>query len=187
MKQIIDITKHSPQKGDTYFLDCNVVMYLFYTNGSYGRELIYNYTLIISKIISADAQIYVTDVLLSEFVNTYIQTEFHRLARLNGWPHDKKYFKYTFRQTQEYIDLLLEIKYIITRQLLPITKRLNGDFINISLDDMFDTPDTFDFNDRYYVKCMNKENSYIVTNDADFSADGGCPIITNNRELLANM
>ena len=91
---IIDITTHDPKSGELYFLDCNVLMYNFYTNGGYGTDLVYDYSLIVSKIISAGAQICITDVLLSEFINTYIQTEFHRLATLNGWSHGKRYFKY---------------------------------------------------------------------------------------------
>lgn len=184
---IIDIKTHNPKSGEYYFLDCNVLMYNFYTNGGYGSNLIYEYSLIVSKIISAGAQICITDVLLSEFINTYIQTEFHRLASLNRWPHNKHYFKYTFRQTQEYKDILLELKYIIGRQLLSVTRRINGDFINISLDDIFNMPDTFDFNDRYYVKCMKEKDSYIVTNDSDFSVNGECSIITNNQTLLSGV
>ena len=183
---IIDITTHDPKSGELYFLDCNVLMYNFYTNGGYGTDLVYDYSLIVSKIISAGAQICITDVLLSEFINTYIQTEFHRLATLNGWSHGKRYFKYTFRQTQEYQDILLELKCIINRQLLPVARRINGDFINVSLDDIFDMPNTFDFNDRYYVKCMKQSVSYIVTNDSDFSVNGECSIITNNQALLAS-
>ena len=55
-----------------------------------------------------------------------------------------------------------------------------------SLDDIFNMPNTFDFNDRYYVKCMKQSGSYIVTNDSDFSVNGECSIITNNQALLAS-
>lgn len=183
---VINIEDHNPQEGEAYFLDCNVLMYNFYTNGQYERKLISDYSSIVSKIIGARAYICLTDVLLSEFINTYIQTEFHRLARLNHWPGDKQYFKYYFRQTQEYRNILLELKYIINRQLLPVSKKIVPDFEKICLDDIFENPDTFDFNDRYYIKCMSGENCYIVTNDADFSKDSNCSIITNNRSLLEN-
>lgn len=65
---IIDITTHDPKSGELYFLDCNVLMYNFYTNGGYGADLVYDYSLIVTKIISAGAQICITDVLLSETV-----------------------------------------------------------------------------------------------------------------------
>lgn len=182
---IINITEHNPRNNEYYFLDCNVLMYNFYTNGEYASDLIYEYSLIVSKIISAGAKILITDVLLSEFINTYIQTEFHRLARLNGWPGNKRYFKYTFRNTPDYKDILIELKYIIIRQLLPITERINGDFANMSLEHIFNDFTTFDFNDRYYSMCMNRENAYIITNDSDFSDTENCSIITKNAALLS--
>ena len=123
--------------------------------------------------------------MLSEFINTYIQTEFHRLARLNGWPGNKKYFKYTFRNTPDYKDILTELKYIIIRQLLPITERINGDFANMSLEHIFNDFTTFDFNDRYYSMCMNREHVYIITNDPEFSDTENCSIITKNAALLS--
>ena len=67
---IINITEHNPRNNEYYFLDCNVLMYNFYTNGEYASDLIYEYSLIVSKIISAGAKILITDVLLSEFINT---------------------------------------------------------------------------------------------------------------------
>lgn len=181
---IIDITSHQPQNNNIYFLDCNVLMYTFYTNGSYATDLVYDYSLLITKIINTKSKLILTDVLLSEFINTYIQTEFHRLARLNGWPHTKKYFKRTFKLSAEYEDILQEIKYIITRQILPVFSLLDDEFSKITFEKMFDNPDSFDFNDRYYGYCMAPIDAYIVTNDADFSDVTQCNIITKNQTLL---
>lgn len=48
---IIDIEKHQPAAGEHYFLDCNVLMYNFYTNGSYAADLVSDYSKIVSDII----------------------------------------------------------------------------------------------------------------------------------------
>lgn len=181
---IINISSHIPQEGDCYFLDCNVLMYNFYTNGSYASDLVADYSSFLSNLINAKANIYLTDVIVSEFVNTYIQTEFHRLATLHSWPHSKVYFKNVFKKTQEYEDILKEIKYIFDRQLFPISKRIDVNFSEIALDDIFNNPQTFDFNDRYYGLSMEKQKAYIVTNDADFSNISQCDIITRNQDLL---
>ena len=103
--QIYDANMHNPTPENNYLLDCNVLMYMFYTNGNYGRNIMGSYSGLITRIINSNASLYITDVLLSEFVNTYIQTEFHRLAKLNGWDHSKKYFKSTFKCSQDYEDL----------------------------------------------------------------------------------
>ncbi len=97
--KVINIRTHKPKCGGKYFLDCNVLMYVFYLNGSYASDLISAYSELITKIINSGAHIYICEMLVSEFVNTYIQTEFHRLATLNGWPHRKQYFKNTFKFT----------------------------------------------------------------------------------------
>ena len=181
---IINIETHTPNNDDRYFLDCNVLMYVFYLNGSYASDLIYSYSELITKIINADGRIYITDMLISEFVNTYIQTEFHRLATLNHWPHTKEYFKRSFKNTTEYADILIEIKYILQRQLFPIASRMDARFSEMPLDNIFDNPQTFDFNDRYYGLTLENKETYIVTNDADFSNIEQCDVITKNRRLL---
>ena len=182
---ILDINSYTPEKGDKFFLDCNVLMYIFYPNGNYASNIVHDYSLLITKIINAQAEILITDVLLSEFINTYIQTEFHRLATLNHWPHNKYYFKHTFKFSQEYKDILREIKIIITRQLLPIATMADIIFSSFKVETVFNSPETFDFNDRYYGYAMAKNNAYIVTNDADFSDIAQCDIVTRNASLLA--
>lgn len=60
---------------------------------------------------------------------------------------------------------------------------VNVKFSLFTVDTLFDNPETFDFNDRYYGYVM-ANNAYIVTNDADFSDIVQCDIITKNASLL---
>ena len=78
----------------------------------------------------------------------------------------------------------MEIKCILERQLFPISKKVDIKFSNILLDDIFENPTTFDFNDRYYGLSMEEESVFIVTNDADFSNISQCDVITRNQDLL---
>lgn len=182
---IFDGTTYFPIQKAGYFLDCNILMYISYTNGSYNQKIVSDYASLVSRIINVGAKIYISDVLISEFINTYIRTEFHRLAKINNWGSDKNYFKHQFRQTQEYIDTLKEIRLIINKQLLPISVRFNSDFVNCNLDYIFNPPAAFDFNDRYYASQAIERNMFIVTHDADFSNINDCNIITINQKLLA--
>lgn len=181
---VISIADHMPKRGEKYLLDCNVLMYNFYTNGDYGANLLMDYSMIVTKVISADAELLMTDVLLSEFVNTYVQTEFHRLAEMNGWSHSKRYFKHIFKGSDEYKDILRELRIIFFRQICPVFTLLASDFPHISLEGIFERPDTFDFNDRYYGLIAKKAGAFVVTNDADFSDVPDIDIITNNTALL---
>lgn len=184
---IIDVNTHTPRDGDVYFLDCNVLMYMHYTNGNYKATLVRDYAKLITNIIGSHAKLLMTDVLLSEFINTYIRTEFRRLARLNKWPTDSSYFKKTFKLTQDYLDILQELKCIITRQIIPVFEFVDSEFSSFpdEVTTAFQNPTTFDFNDRYYGYEMKKHNAYIVSNDADFSDIKSCNIITRNSTLLA--
>lgn len=184
---IIDIRTHVPQSENVYFFDCNVLMYLHYTNGSYEAAAVYNYSRLITQIIGAHAKILITDVLLSEFINTYIQVEFHRLANINGWPHSKHYFKQHFKLSPDYAIILQEIEYIITRQLFPVCELVDCEFSKFGdhVSTVFGHANTFDFNDRYYAYEMSKYHAFIVSNDADFSDISLCDIITNNQSMLA--
>ncbi len=94
---ILDGVVYKPQQRDRYFLDCNVLMYLLYTNGSYNKSVVSDYASLVSRIINAGAKIYINDVLISEFINTYIRTEFRRLASINHREYDNNYFKFQFR------------------------------------------------------------------------------------------
>lgn len=184
---IINMNTHIPSEGEQYFLDCNVLMYNFYPNGAYASSLVADYSNFISSIINSNATICLTDMLISEFVNTYVQTEFHRLASLNQWSHSKNYFKNNFKKTQEYKDILREIKCILDRQLFPISKKVDIKFSEISFREIFNNPKTFDFNDRYYGLSMENKAVYIVTNDADFSNISQCNIVTRNQCLLSSI
>lgn len=185
---IIDISSHKPSADDIYFLDCNILMYMFYPNGEYRKELVEEYSSTFSEILSKGATLIITDVLISEFVNTYTQIEFHRLANLNGWSHGKKYFKNTFKFTDEYEKLLKEIKLIVLTQIKPCFTMVDTKFSEMDFNDFFSEAETFDFNDRYYGFCMNSyDNAYIISNDADFSSVNECNIITRNADLLAHV
>ena len=181
---VFDVTTYRPVSGNKYFVDCNVLMYEFYSNGAYASNLVSKYDVFFTKAIEEHATIYVTEMLVSEFVNTYVQPEFHRLAHLHGWPHTKDYFKHIFKTTSEYADILKEIEIILNKQLFPITEKKNVSFEDTKLMGIFDNPATFDFNDRYYARSFPGEDVYFVTNDADFNNITGINIITANQKML---
>lgn len=183
---VIDIETFNPSDGSEYLLDCNVLMYLFYQNGSYLKDTVEKYSIFLTQIYNSDAKIILTDMVISEFTNTYIQMEFQRLAKINGWPSDKAYFKNTFKTTNEYEDILKEIKIIIERQLMPVSIKVNTDFVGFDIASAFAPYATFDFNDRFYSYAMKKRGAYIVTNDADFADLSGCNVITCNQVLLSS-
>ena len=70
-------------------------------------------------------------------------------------------------------------------QILKIFHKLDDIFSEIDITSIYDKPNEFDFNDRYYLKLAEKEGIKIITNDADFYSDlGDVEVITANRNLL---
>lgn len=66
-----------------------------------------------------------------------------------------------------------------------IFHKLDDIFSEIDITSIYDKPNEFDYNDRYYLKLAEKEGIKIVTNDADFYSNlCDVEIITANKNLL---
>lgn len=181
---IINIENHTPSKDDNYFFDCMILMYIFFPYGNYNGYQNNAYNILFGKARVAKSNIYVTDVLISEFINTFIRKQYNYLADKYNYPKDSKHFKEVFKKTDEYKELISEIKTVLERQIFPCVKRLDSEFSKYSFNHIFDEPETFDFNDRYYGLTVEGKSIYIVTNDEDFKNVPNCNIITANKKLI---
>ncbi|CRZ34601.1 PIN domain-containing protein [Herbinix hemicellulosilytica] len=183
-KRIINAANYTPTSNDRLFFDCNVMMYIFYTAGSYSNNDIRIYTNIFNNAIRNKASIFIPSIFISEFVNSYIQAEYKRYIRINQLDKETFKFKYDYRQTDDYKDTIQDVSNIINNQLLIIGHKLDDIFSEIDISNIFNNEQTFDFNDRYYIELAKKNNLKIITNDSDFYIDENVDIITYNRKLL---
>lgn len=185
MSKIIDASKVTFSEKDKILFDCNVLMYLFYTYGGYSKPLIRCYTALFNSAIQSNSMIFIPSIEVSEFINTYCRQEYHRYLRQESKSASTFDFKHDYRATQDYKDVINEIRSIVNNQFLKIFRKLDDIFSGIDITAIYDKPDEFDFNDRYYLKLAEKEGIKIVTNDADFYSDlSDVEIITTNRKLL---
>ena len=83
--------------------------------------------------------------------------------------HDKRYFKTVFKFSNEYKEILKELEIIIKNHIIPIFTMTDITFSKFKYNNLFNIPEKFDFNDRYYGHTMSTFNAYIITHDADFS------------------
>ena len=140
-------------------------MYMFYTYGGYSKSLIRSYTTLFNNAIQNNSMIFIPSIEVSEFINTYCRQEYHRYLRQEGKSPSSFDFKHDYKATQDY--------------------KLDDIFSEIDITSIYDKPNEFDFNDRYYLKLAEKEGIKIITNDADFYSDlGDVEVITANRNLL---
>ncbi|MCI8805984.1 MAG: PIN domain-containing protein [Clostridiales bacterium] len=185
MNNIIDIQSYEPQESDCFLLDCNVLFYINYPNGDYRRDLITIYSNFFSAALSKKSKFYITDIMLSEFINTYIQIEFKKYCENHEMKKNKNKFKKIFRQSDHYQEILNDISIILNTDIFSTHKKLNLNFSDIPLDNLFSNPNNFDFNDIYYCKIANKYNIKIITHDVDFKENNETTILTANRRLLS--
>lgn len=183
---VTDITTFTPMENDLFILDCNVLMYVFYTYGGYKNKLMKPYKTFFNKIAVKSQSILITSVLLSEFINTYIRNEYKRYLRENNLKEYQFDFKKDYKPTNEYKDTVKEISDVVINQLLPLPSVVlcDDDITKVNISDMFLNENTFDFNDRYYGELARYKDCYIVTNDADLMSVNNIKIITANKHML---
>lgn len=183
---VFDISTFNHQIGNKYILDCNVLMYVFYTFGGYNNEIMVPYKKFFNQIATINDCMLFPAVLVSEFANTFIRNEYKRYLRENRLMQRDFEFKRCFKPTVEYKDTVNEVFDIINNQLfsLPSTIVSNDEFEAMGMNILFENPNLFDFNDRYYGELSKMNNYYIVTNDKDFRCIDGIKIITSCEKML---
>lgn len=187
MNNIIDANAVKLKSTDKLLFDCNVLMYIFYTYGGYSQNQISIYKSLFTDAINNDCEMYIPSIEISEFINTYIKNEYKRYLRRNHLRMRSFNFKYDYRPTTDYENTVNDIKSIINRQIFPFFKKLDDDFSQLDISDIYNLPNLFAFNDRYYCKLAEKHSLIIITNDSDFSyTNEDVKIITANQQLLSN-
>lgn len=184
--KIIDISTFTPNDDDKFLLDCNVLMYVFYTFGGYNNHVMTSYKNLFNKLATKKNCIYFPAILISEFCNTFIRNEYRRYLRENNLDEATFKFKQSYRPTTEYKDTVSELSDIVNNQLLSLPSAIvcTDQFDSLNTCTLFSVENEFDFNDRYYGELARLNNYYIVTNDKDFKFIDGVSIITSCKSLL---
>ncbi len=181
---VIDINNYIYSSDDKFIIDTNILLYLY---NSYNQDLEHDkskfmkYADFISDLLQQNAQIFISALNLTEFINVIIQREF-KLNKKES--HSSTYqFKTDFRPSNAYRDTINAIKNIIPVMLKSFTK-INDSFEKVNLDDIF-VYSEIDFNDEYFVKLVKINNLKFITHDRDFKVYvTDIDIITANKNLL---
>jgi len=184
-ENILDIEAYTPTQNDKLFFDANIWLYLFSPIGNYKRNIIKKYDGFLKKILKANASIFISSLILSEFFNAYVKKEFYILQA--KYPRKYKNFKTDFRITKEYSELITDIESIVRTKILKISKRMDDEFVSIDLEKVFTDIDKADFNDKYYQELLRDKNIKVVTNDYHFvGTSKDIAVITANPKALRN-
>jgi len=183
MNNIVDITKYNPLAKDKFFFDANIWLYLFCPIGDYKKDVIAKYDKFLKKIIESKSSIFISSLILSEIFNRWARLEYNILK--GEEPSKYHDYKRDYRGTEIYDKQVKDIKMVVEKHIMKVSKRIDDKFSSIPLDKLFENMGNYDFNDNYFLTIANLESFKIVTHDSDF-ASFKTPvfILTANEKVL---
>lgn len=160
----IDAKSYNFSEKDEIFIDTNVWLYIFYP----GAEGDHGYNDIFQKIIDSGANLYITEQVLSEYVNRVVRGEYHRYIESQKEQGNRGFIDYkrSFRPTAEYSTAYNLALDSVNEDILSIAK-----LVSISHEDVCNwctEYEMLDFNDNVYFHLSLKNNFFILTHDKDF-------------------
>jgi predicted nucleic acid-binding protein len=184
--QVEDIRKKRDfSKGEEFFLDTNIWIYLYYGQYPYDNKYFRKfYTDAFEKMRLNKCKIYLDAFVLSEFTKVFSHLEFNRIVpHINRKEPNKNHYK-IFRESERGRQTAREIVINMNKILKEAHLcDLNYNFINLP-DQLIEYRETnSDFNDLTYIKLCKKHGYTLVTHDGDFH-NCDVPVLTANINLL---
>ncbi|MCM1122076.1 MAG: PIN domain-containing protein [Eubacterium sp.] len=175
-----DIQIFKPNKQQKFIFDTNVLIKLLYPTLS-GKNTV-PYEKLYQSIIKINAEIIVSSIQISEFVNRCIRFQF------SLWAEDKDSsldFKSDYRETCDYKESMQAILEIIKADILPVSTCIDDGFSQMHSDVLYQYGFSYDFNDSLVAEIARLNNAILITDDKDFgNYSSNIKIVTNNRALL---
>lgn len=173
-----DLSSYSFASGEQILVDTNVWLYLFPAPANPQYPFAKQYSIALSRLVSAGAQPVLEPMVLSEYLNRYCRIE---------WEGNFKAKYSTFKQFRQSADFQ---KVGVSAQTFA-WKILHFCQLHSVLHDELDINQALqdfvlgqiDFNDALLVAICKKRNLKLMTNDADFQY-GGIEVLTTNPRLL---
>lgn len=171
-----------PNKEDTFILDTNVMIKIFYPtmNAVNCKPYINLYSLICSL----KSKVIVSSIQISEFINRCIRFQFDIYKQSHSGLID---FKKDYRETADYkqsMEAILEISEDILSQFEPIDDNFN----KMKTKNLFLHSFSYDFNDAFISELSRNYGAILVTDDKDYANFlNELHIVTNNKGLMMFM
>ena len=178
-RRINHLSDYTPVASDTFLLDTNILIKLFYPvdfdNKSEPYEDYYR------KLLSAKCTLALTSIQVSEFINRCIRIQYNLYKNEHPEVAD---FKRDYRGTEDYANRMKGILQIL-KTVIPRFTLVNDDFAGIGFDNIINHNFSFDFNDAFIMAFAQLHNAIVLTDDRDFASySSSAKIVTNNSKLL---
>lgn len=163
----IKIRDYTVGPTEGFIFDTNVWIFIFGPIAGKERHKQQAYSSLLSQILSRKAGLYVTSLVIAEYINCVLRICF------KNWVHDdfinrrNADFKVDYRPTDHYQESLKEVKNQVKDILKCATPRTD-DFHRIDMGNLLSNLDSrCDYNDAYIVKCCEEGNFKLVSDDKD--------------------
>lgn len=162
--KIIKVNQHNPNQSFGYLFDTNVWLYIYGPVAGSNAKKQQIYSNLLNSILERKAVIFITSLVLSEYINRVLRIGFQQWKNNGNYSAD---YKRDYRRTDDYKDTLADAIAQV-EDILKITQRRPDDFnamdINAILAAMSQSSD---YNDSYLVKCSENANIKFVSDDRD--------------------
>ena len=176
---IIDIETHNPSASEHYLLDTNIWLFLYCPIGDHRKGIIKKYSSFYNKLLKAKSTIYITNLILSEFINRYLRID----CDLKKIPRNK--YKSDYRYSSGFFKTFNIIEKTLKEKILSRVNCLDDEMSHMSFDQILSDSRKTDFNDAYISHLLRGKGINILTDDYDFSKLGrNHKIFTGNRRSL---
>ncbi len=173
----IDVRTYSVKPDDVFLFDNNIWMYLFASiaNAKANKQRIY--TDFLRRVISANATIAISSLIVSEYVNRCLRMNFGIWKDEQG--DNTLDYKKDYRPTAECRNAS-EVVSIEIGEILSLSKRYSDDFNIIDITSLINPSE--DFNDAYLIELCKRNNFIMVSDDRDiFNSNADIKLITSIR------
>ena len=162
--EVIDISMYSPKNSDLFLFDTSVWMHLFCPLGGYHEKEQRAFSLSLKKAQSSKSSIFITSLVLCEFANAYLRSDFKLWQKREG--RFNANFKKEFVGSNRYKKTVGIIASVINN-ILSICRKESDNFNVIEINKILNHFQSIDFNDSYYLELARMNKWKIVSDDAD--------------------
>lgn len=162
--EIIKVNQHNPNQSFGYLFDTNVWLYIYGPVAGSNAKKQRIYSNLLNSILERKAVIFITSLVLSEYINRVLCIGFQQWKDNGNYSAD---YKRDYRGTDDYKDNLADAIAQV-EDILKITQRRPDDFNAIDINAILAAmSQSSDYNDSYLVKCCENANIKFVSDDRD--------------------
>lgn len=177
----LDLRSYYFRPDDKLFFDANIWLFIYGPQRKPDDFQVRQYSSAFSKAIHNHCQIFIDDLVLSEFINRYSRLEFSRINKESIGNY--KTFK-QFRNSPHFPAVAKAVASEL-RRLFKFSIQVNNGFDTLDIQELildYELAES-DINDQIIANLCRYKDFLFVTDDGDFK-DKGLHIATVNQKLL---